>query len=686
MLLVLKTSYVFLICCFLYASNVFALETLSLDIKQIISKDWRLNNISFTLSGLHDQSQKTTLSIEQLSLPEPFDKLTFLNVKCSSFNFQETIIVCNDGKAFLDSKALQLSPFDFSFSISEDKSSFNIKNFFFAKGSLSLAAKQKGDSWTVTIKPEAINLKSLRSQFSNIKIPLDEISHGNITANIQLKGNTEGLNQFISKAFINHLTLQANNGQIATESLNINSELTAKFIKGKWHWQNISHVKNGEIYVDPVYLEAKDKGINIISKGHWNEANDLTIHQLNYSHSKAINLIANGLLKVSPKLFIDKALIKLDITDLGYFSKHYISPFIEQTPVENIKLKGLFESNVSLKNNEITLITSHFKNLTAIEDNKRFMLLNAQGEIHWSPSENFKTPSFIYWEELKIRAIPIDSGKLQFLLANKNIRLLQQTSLSLLDGELHIKNFNIQNQTGDDPNVFFEGGIEHISLEKLTQAFDWIPLSGNITGYIPGVNYENKKLTIDGELLVNVFDGTISINQLSSSGIFTEFSRFHLNLEFENLDLQALTQKFQIGAIEGRLSGYIHDLYLENWDPVSFHAWLGTPEDDDSTHRISQKAVENIASIGGGGVADIFSKGFLRFFDTFGYDRLGFGCFLKDGVCQLMGVEAAEHGYYIIKGGGLPRIDVTGYNTRLDWKILVESLSRISMSDDIIVD
>ena len=168
--------------------------------------------------------------------------------------------------------------------------------------------------------------------------------------------------------------------------------------------------------------------------------------------------------------------------------------------------------------------------------------------------------------------------------------------------------------------------------------------------------------------------------------MFTDFARLTMDMEINNLDLYSLTQKIKMGGIEGRASGFITNLQLENWQPVTFYAWLGTPENDDSTHIISQKAVENIASIGGSSAADVISKGVLRFFDTFGYDKLGFGCYLHQGVCQLMGVEAATQGYYLIKGGGLPRIDIIGYNPRVDWNILLKRLSRITSNDEVVVE
>jgi hypothetical protein len=57
-------------------------------------------------------------------------------------------------------------------------------------------------------------------------------------------------------------------------------------------------------------------------------------------------------------------------------------------------------------------------------------------------------------------------------------------------------------------------------------------------------------------------------------------------------------------------------------------------------------AVKNIVSIGSAGASDILSKSFLNIFETFGYDKIGLGCYLHNGVFQLMGVETTpEKGF-----------------------------------------
>jgi hypothetical protein len=123
--------------------------------------------------------------------------------------------------------------------------------------------------------------------------------------------------------------------------------------------------------------------------------------------------------------------------------------------------------------------------------------------------------------------------------------------------------------------------------------------------------------------------------------------------------------------------------------PIAFDATLATPRGDRSKHRISQRAVENIGSLGGSGagVTAALSSGFLQFFEDFNYDRLGISCRLRNEICQMGGVEPAEgRGYYLVKGKGLPRIDVIGNRTRVDWPRLVRQLIAITESEGPVVD
>ena len=61
-------------------------------------------------------------------------------------------------------------------------------------------------------------------------------------------------------------------------------------------------------------------------------------------------------------------------------------------------------------------------------------------------------------------------------------------------------------------------------------------------------------------------------------------------------------------------------------------------------------------------------------FKSFSYKRLGMSCRLADGVCEMDGVAPAKRGFYLVEGGGIPRIDIIGYNRRVDWQELLGRL------------
>jgi len=154
-----------------------------------------------------------------------------------------------------------------------------------------------------------------------------------------------------------------------------------------------------------------------------------------------------------------------------------------------------------------------------------------------------------------------------------------------------------------------------------------------------------------------------------------------------HLDLDLLTHTFPIGSITGRVDLDLRGLELFDWSPVAFDAKIFTSPGDRSRHRISQRAITSIAGVSGGGgtVAQALGTGFLRFFDTFHYDRLGLACQLRNDVCLMSGIEPTGTGYYIVKGGGLPRIDIIGNAGRVDWPTLVAQLEAGMHSQNIIV-
>lgn len=135
------------------------------------------------------------------------------------------------------------------------------------------------------------------------------------------------------------------------------------------------------------------------------------------------------------------------------------------------------------------------------------------------------------------------------------------------------------------------------------------------------------------------------------------------------------------------MRGEVNALHMEAWQPVAFDAFIGTPDDDTSRHRISQRAVDNISDLGGAGVGGALSRSFLRILEDFPYQRLGIRCRLENGICYMGGIAPAEPGYYLVKGRFLPpRLDVIGYVDEVDWQSLLDRLLAVTEGDAPVIE
>lgn len=661
-----------------------ALDNISLHVGSIAGSQWQLEGITIALTDLPQNPQKLALTVTRLSLSKPFNDLNLANIRCTAFTWQNKELLCEQGRAKMRSKQWQSPSADFSFHVTEKRSSFKLTDLHLAGGTVQIDAEERDDQWRLQIDAKAVDVKLIQQLLPKEGLKLKA---GKIDLTLNASGSHALVNELSLTAGLNGLTGQTKDGRFATESLVLRTTLSAKNNNGLWQWQSHADINGGALYVDPLYLEAAGQNIVLDSQGVWIPSNkQVEINAVSYKHSKVGELSGSATVQYMNGASIEKAKISLNSDNLQDLSAIYLKPFFEQTPLQGVSLAGHLRADLSIDQQAFTALTATFNNLDVKDAEGRGEIQGGVGQINWSIDETFNQPSKFAWQQLQMNTLPIGPAELSFLSRADSIRLLKKTLLPFLGGAITINQFSWQAKKQQDPVVSFEGDVNDVSLDQLSQILNWTPLSGTISGYIPRVEYSNKTLSLGGGLVVKVFGGEVKVSNLASSGLFTDFPKFHSNLEIDNLDLDQLTGKFKFGGITGRLSGYVRQLYMENWQPITFFAWLGTPENDDSRHRISQKAVQNIANIGGGGAADLLSKSFLRFFETFGYDKLGLGCYLHDGVCQLMGVEARDTGYAIITGGGLPRIDVIGYNPSVDWNVLMDRLKRISTSDEVIVE
>jgi hypothetical protein len=219
--------------------------------------------------------------------------------------------------------------------------------------------------------------------------------------------------------------------------------------------------------------------------------------------------------------------------------------------------------------------------------------------------------------------------------------------------------------------------LEPISMAHFSTSLNLPTMSGKASAEIPLVTYSGGNLTTDGSMVLNIFNGTATVTHLTMQYPLGVAPKLNADIALRNLDLGDLTRTFSFGAIEGKLDGDIEALELQNWKPVRFDAKVQSSPGQ-YRKKISQRAVENISALGGGGAAAAVQRSFLRFFEQFNYGKMGLSCSLRNDICQMGGIESTPQGYVIVKGSGIPAITVMGYNQTVGWSELLARIQRVT--------
>ncbi|MFZ2509190.1 MAG: hypothetical protein WAW79_12045 [Steroidobacteraceae bacterium] len=455
----------------------------------------------------------------------------------------------------------------------------------------------------------------------------------------------------------------------------------------------------GQAYSDPVFLDFGAHRMSVEFTGILaSDGTGFSAREFSLVHEGVARISGSATLDFDAETMLRQAGLVIADLDLANAVPAYVQPYLIATSLKDLEglghVRGELDIADGLPSRALLMIDSvTFESRTAA-----LHVSGLGGTLNWfddaSRSElagEIADDSFrsqLSWQSARLWGIDIGAVELPFTTTGRHFRLLEPILLPIFDGGLAIETLRLRHAGTDRMYLRFDAELQPISVAPLARAFGWPEFSGTISGSIPGLQYAEGVATLEGNLKAAVFDGSVVVRDLRLRDPIGRFPRLYASIDIKNLDLELVTSTFSFGVITGRLSGRIADLETFNWMPESFDASFSTPQDDRSKHRISQRAVKNLSSIGGGsggGVAAALQGGFLKFFDDFRYERLGLSCRLANDVCTMRGVESTTAGgYYIVKGAGLPRINVIASQSRVAWTRLVRQLAAM-MESEIVV-
>ncbi len=376
----------------------------------------------------------------------------------------------------------------------------------------------------------------------------------------------------------------------------------------------------------------------------------------------------------------------LEMPNLAIARDRYLSGVLAPAGFPDLILSGSLSANLQMGSGQFAGFRTRLTDVNAVDAKARFTLAGIGGELAWTRGSE-AAASQLAWQSGALFGIGLGPAHFDFSSANGELKLGTPVAIDALEGKLRLEHLRWQApQAATGARFQFGLGVESLDLASLSQRLGWPAFSGTVTGSLPSASYANDILDFEGGIQMRLFGGTMALRDLVMERPFSNAPSLSANVGIEDISLEPLTKVFGFGSITGRLDGYIKQLRLVNWSPVAFDARLETDPAYDGKKRLSQRAVNDISSVGGSGLVGGLQAKALKVFDDFGYERIGLGCRLKDNVCTMDGVGSAGEGYIIVQGAGLPRIQVVGFRRRVDWPTLVSRLRAATAGQAPVID
>jgi hypothetical protein len=466
---------------------------------------------------------------------------------------------------------------------------------------------------------------------------------------------------------VRDLAFASREGDIAGQDIAFTLNAAAERSETGWHWRARLDWPQGELFRAPWRRLA---GVRMEAEGGLStETLDVSLARLDVAGTGGVTASLRWDRKRGEAT--DGGFVT-DRIDLGGAMRDWLQPWLSSLGFPEWQASGHARISAEWKARGLRRFYAGLEEATLADSTGHLELDGVNARIPWE--EGVPAEAEVGIGRGRLGDLPLGGFTLPLRIDGNEAKVKGLTA-PLLDGRLIIDELRLaKSQAGWHGE--FEGGIEGVSMPKLSRALRLPSMAGSLTARIPRIAYEPGVLHLDGALAIEVFDGGIIVHQLRLIDPFGKERRFVADVTARNLDLGMLTRTFAFGSIEGRFDADLHDLEMRGWQPLRFAARIASSEGD-YPRRLSMGALKDITALGEEGQPQALARVPERSGFSFGYARIGFGCTLSNGVCLLEGVEREGEGIVLMRGSGIPSVTIIGYNRRVDWEALVARIREV---------
>ncbi|WP_163840973.1 hypothetical protein [Pseudoxanthomonas sacheonensis] len=475
------------------------------------------------------------------------------------------------------------------------------------------------------------------------------------------------------------LGLDTPDGSIAAEGVGAQVDLDYRKSAGLSLATVEGSLRGGEMLVGNGYVALPATPVAVSIAARQQGESGWEIPQLLWDDGSAMRV--QGSLAFDAQSNLRDADLRMESADMAPLRPRYLSGWLGLFGLGELDLQGAASARMQVQGGELIRAEAELREVSVVDAQQRFRFDGLGGNPVFSAGA--PVDSALRWRGGEIHGLAFGAAELPLDSAEGGIGLRQQVTVPMLGGGLRFEDINLRPPAGERGLEFDFGlTVEGLDVGLLAKALDWPAFQGRLDGRIPKARYADDRLDFEGNLVTHMFDGTVQVSGLAMERPFGTAPTLSADISMDDMNLQALTGVFGFGEITGALDGSIRNLRLVDWKAEAFDADLHTDPSWKGKRRISQRAVQDLSSVGGaGGLGDSLQAQALKLFDDFGYRRIGIRCRLAEEVCDMDGLRSAGNGFIIVEGSGLPRLTVVGFNHRVDWPTLVERLVAVTQGD-----
>jgi hypothetical protein len=661
-----------------WSGPTFAINRIVLEVGELTVPGAQASSITATFSLNTRGAPSAHARAEQVVLAEPIGTLRSVELACGVVVIHEPTFACREGRLEArggPTKSISMQAAA-EYNSARGETAAEGSAFAVAGGTAEFSSRLDERGWSMEAAAHSLDVQQIRAlAVPWFKVPetLMFDGHVDVTAEAANRNEALAMNAEVRTADLNVMN---DLGTVVAEKMSTGLRVAAERVGRGFDIEARLDASTGQALSGPVFLNLATNPLKLEARGRY-EDQTLALAEVALFQKDLTEAHGHATVVLGREPRVTEAHIDLNSLLFPAAYTSFLQIGLAATDLGQLKTTGIARGTVDIENNVVQRAQLQINDLALTDAKGKFSMSEVQAGLNWARDESASVqPSYVSWDRASAYGITGGAARLDFETKGFGFDLTKAARVPVFDGAVIVNKLSTHRLGAADADLTFDAKIEPISMAQLSRAFGWPELSGQIAGTIPGLTYRNRVLSVDGDLVASVFDGTIVGRGFRLEDPMGPWPRLFADVTARRLDLSLVTRTFAIGSITGRLDADVKRLELFRWSPVAFDARLYSTPGDRSKKLISQKAVTSLSNVGGGGggVTAALQSGVLRFFDDFRYEALGLTCKLENDVCLMGGIEPANTGYYIVRGRGLPRIDIIGNQGRVAWPQLIAQI------------